>query len=114
MGQVLPTRAIRHFRRSSSEQPWWRYIHQERGYPIRDLVEDAAIGNPRQLLTLVMSHTNTALLLATKWYVVIKNIVLIDPDLNELDEFHRSGVLSLSYGPSLKSGRHAVTLSLVS
>jgi hypothetical protein len=61
-----------------------------------------------------MSHTNTALLLATKWYVVIKNIVLIDPDLNALDEFHRSGVLSLSYGPSLKSGRHAVTLSLVS
>jgi hypothetical protein len=41
----------------------------------------------------VMSPTNTALLLATEWDVVIKNIVLVDPDLKGLDKFHLSGEL---------------------
>jgi hypothetical protein len=37
-----------------------------------------------------MSPTNTALLLATEGHVVIENIVLVDPDLKELDKFHPS------------------------
>jgi len=40
---------------------------------------------------------DTALLLAPEWHVVVKDIVLIDPN-----------------SPGLQSGRHSVTLSLVS
>jgi hypothetical protein len=42
-----------------------------------------------------MSRTNTALLFATEWHVVVKNIVLINPDLNKPDKFHRSAELIL-------------------
>lgn len=44
----------------------------------------------------------------------MKNIVLVDPDLSDLVSFRRSGVLSVSYSPSLQSGGHSVTLCLIS
>ena len=40
-----------------------------------------------------MSPTNTTLLLATERHVVIKDIVLVDPYLKELDKFHLGGEL---------------------
>jgi hypothetical protein len=79
-----PTRATRDSRRSSSGQPWWRYTHRGHGYPVPDLTEDATIRARRTFLERQTSRTDTALLLTTKWHVVVKNVVLIDPDLSVL------------------------------
>lgn len=37
------------------------------------------------------SRTNTALFLATEWHIIIQDIVLIDPDLNKIGEYHQNG-----------------------
>jgi hypothetical protein len=53
---------------------------------VRDLTEHATICTHGNCLTLI-ARTYTALLLATEWNVVIKDIVLIDPDLSDLSKF---------------------------
>ena len=50
------------------------------------------------------SHTDTALFLATEWHIIIQDVVLIDPDLDEIGEFHQNVLLGMSHGPSLQSG----------
>jgi hypothetical protein len=44
-------------------------------------MEDATIRARCTFLQRLISRTDTALLLTTKWHIVVKNIVLIDPDL---------------------------------
>jgi hypothetical protein len=85
--QPTPTRATRYSRRSSSAQPWWRYTHRGHGYPAPDLIKDIPIRARGTLLKRLISRTDTALLFTTKWHVVVKNIVLIDPDLGVLVSF---------------------------
>jgi hypothetical protein len=52
-------------------------------------VDDATVGTRQQLLASVIARTDTTLLLASKWHVVIKDIVLIDPDLINQMSFTR-------------------------
>jgi hypothetical protein len=82
-----PTRAIRYSRHSSSGQPWLRYTRRGHGYPVLDLMENATIRTHGTFLERLISRTDTALLLTTKWHIVVKNIILIDPDLRVLVSF---------------------------
>jgi len=50
-------------------------------------MEDATIRAHGTFLERLISRTDTALLLATKWHIVVKNIILIDPDLHVLVSF---------------------------
>ena len=102
--QPTPTRAIRYSRRSSSARPWWRYTRRGHAYPAPDLIEDIAIRARGTSLERLISRTDTALLFTTKWHVVVRNIVLIDPDLGVLVSFVvRSGMTITSHRPSLQS-----------